>query len=149
MSSMYLFPKQVGWLCEAKVLCILRYWGIQLILAYSWARPAILVAGKGRGGKVFYYTPSIWSMPKGYKVFVRSVSLLVRSSVRPSVRMWFHPLTLSITKFYFEVFWLIITLQPVIKKFSYLLWGYLAGFSSILHLWTPGLCPRVGLEVKI
>ena len=23
-------------------------WGVQLILAYSWARPAILVAGKGR-----------------------------------------------------------------------------------------------------
>ena len=27
---------------------------IQLILAYSWARPAILVAGKGRGG-CFYF----------------------------------------------------------------------------------------------
>ena len=24
-------------------------WGVQLILAYSWAKPAILVAGKGRG----------------------------------------------------------------------------------------------------
>ena len=24
--------------------------GVQLILAYSWARPAILVADKGRGG---------------------------------------------------------------------------------------------------
>ena len=32
-----------------KVVCILHYRGIQLILAYSWARPAILVAGKGRG----------------------------------------------------------------------------------------------------
>ena len=32
------------------VSCILRHWGVQLILAYSWARPAILVAGKGRGG---------------------------------------------------------------------------------------------------
>ena len=39
-----------GWLYEAKVSCILRHWGIQLILAYSWARPAILAAGKGRGG---------------------------------------------------------------------------------------------------
>ena len=37
------------WLCVAKVLCILSHWGVQLILAYSWARPAILVAGKGRG----------------------------------------------------------------------------------------------------
>ena len=27
----------------------LSHWGVQLILAYSWARPAILVAGKGRG----------------------------------------------------------------------------------------------------
>ena len=33
----------------AKVSCILRHRGVQLILAYSWARPAILVIGKGRG----------------------------------------------------------------------------------------------------
>ena len=39
-----------GWLGEAKVSCILCHWGVQLILAYSWARLAILVAGKGRGG---------------------------------------------------------------------------------------------------
>ena len=32
----------------AKVSCILCHRGVQLILAYSWARPAILVAGKGR-----------------------------------------------------------------------------------------------------
>ena len=39
-----------GWgLGGAKVSCILRQWGIQLILADSWARPVILVAGKGRG----------------------------------------------------------------------------------------------------
>ena len=30
------------------MLCILHHRGVQLILAYSWARPAILVAGKGR-----------------------------------------------------------------------------------------------------
>ena len=30
--------------------CILCHRGVQLILAYSWARPAILAAGKGRGG---------------------------------------------------------------------------------------------------
>ena len=29
---------------------ILRHQGIQLRLAFSWARPAILAAGKGRGG---------------------------------------------------------------------------------------------------
>ena len=39
-----------GWLGVAKVLCILCHWVIQLILAYSWARPAFLVAGKGGGG---------------------------------------------------------------------------------------------------
>ena len=39
----------IGWSGGAKVLCILHHWGVQLILAYSWARPAILVVGKGRG----------------------------------------------------------------------------------------------------
>ena len=38
-----------GWSGGAKVLCILRHQGVQLILAHSWARPATLVAGKGRG----------------------------------------------------------------------------------------------------
>ena len=42
-----------GWSGVAKVSCILRHQGIQLILAYSWARPAILIAGKIRGGDVF------------------------------------------------------------------------------------------------
>ena len=32
------------------VSCISCHWGIQLILAYSWARPAILVAAKDREG---------------------------------------------------------------------------------------------------
>ena len=45
-----------GWLGGAKVLCILHHWGVQLILAYSWARPAILVVGKGRGG-MFLFLP--------------------------------------------------------------------------------------------
>ena len=35
------------WSGGAKVSCILCHRGVQLILAYSWARPAILVAGKG------------------------------------------------------------------------------------------------------
>ena len=34
--------------------CILRHRGVQLILAYSWARPAVLAAGKGRGGMFFF-----------------------------------------------------------------------------------------------
>ena len=40
----------LGWSGGAKVSCILRHRGVQLILANSWARPAILVAGKGRRG---------------------------------------------------------------------------------------------------
>ena len=39
----------------AKVSRILRHQGVQLILASSWARPAILVAGKGRGGKFYFF----------------------------------------------------------------------------------------------
>ena len=37
-----------------KVSCILCHRGVQLILAYWWARPAILVAGKGKG-ECFYF----------------------------------------------------------------------------------------------
>ena len=49
--SRHYYPDSVteGWSGGAKVSCILRYRGVQLILAYNWARPAILVAGKGRG----------------------------------------------------------------------------------------------------
>ena len=36
------------------MLCILDHRGVQLILAYSWARPAILVVGKGRGGMFLF-----------------------------------------------------------------------------------------------
>ena len=50
LSFMYIF----GWSGGAKVLCILHHWGVQLILAYSWARPAILVVGKGRGGMFLF-----------------------------------------------------------------------------------------------
>ena len=58
-----------GWLGLAKVSCILRDQGVQLILAYSWAKPAILVAilvaGKDRGwggvgggeGEMFLFLP--------------------------------------------------------------------------------------------
>ena len=47
---------RVGWWWSggAKVSCILYHQGIQLILAYSWARPAILVVGKGRGGMFLF-----------------------------------------------------------------------------------------------
>ena len=52
----YLFlheKKKWGWSGGAKVLCILHHRGVQLILTYSWARPAVLVVGKGRGGMFF------------------------------------------------------------------------------------------------
>ena len=39
-----------------KVSCILRHRGVQLILAYSRARPVILVAGKGRGGRFLFFS---------------------------------------------------------------------------------------------
>ena len=45
----------VGWLGEAKVSCILHHWGVQLILAYSWARPAILAAGVRVEGGMFLF----------------------------------------------------------------------------------------------
>ena len=45
-----IFTIQWGWLGEANVSCILCHQGIQLLLVYSWARPAILAEGKGRRG---------------------------------------------------------------------------------------------------
>ena len=38
----------------SKVSCIYRHRGVKLILAYSWARPAILIAGKDRGGMFLF-----------------------------------------------------------------------------------------------
>ena len=49
------------WLGGAKLSCILHHRGVQLSLAYSWAWPAILVAGKcrgeggGGGGEMFLF----------------------------------------------------------------------------------------------
>ena len=43
-----------GWSGGAKVSCILCHRGVQLILAYSWARPAIIEVGKGRGGMFLF-----------------------------------------------------------------------------------------------
>ena len=44
----------LGWLGGVKVLCIFRHRGVQLILTYSWARPAIFVAGKGSWGMFLF-----------------------------------------------------------------------------------------------
>ena len=43
---------QLGKACF--VVGILCHLGIQMILAYSWARPAILIVGKGRGGMFLF-----------------------------------------------------------------------------------------------
>ena len=71
-----------------KVLCILPHRGVQLILAYSQARPAILVAGKGRGMFLFMSPPFIMSPPLGLGdiLFFRweSVRLSTCLSVCPS-----------------------------------------------------------------
>ena len=53
--DLFVFSKGWEWSGGAKVSFILRRRGVQLILAYSWARPAILVADKGRGGFIFIF----------------------------------------------------------------------------------------------
>ena len=60
---------RLGWFGEAKVSCILRHQGVQLILSYSWARPAVLAAGKGTG--------------VGGSILISSVSSLSFSSFPP------------------------------------------------------------------
>ena len=78
-------PNMSGWLGVAKVLGILRHRGVQLILASSWARPAILVAVKGRGWTFFFcfftFTPVLFlpcpslSSPLLYLLSLFSLSL--------------------------------------------------------------------------
>ena len=41
----------LGWSGDAKVLCMLRHWGVQMKLAYSWA---VLVEDNGRGGMFLF-----------------------------------------------------------------------------------------------
>ena len=43
-----------GCLDETKVSCSFFDRGAELILVYSWARPAVLAAGKGRGGMLLF-----------------------------------------------------------------------------------------------
>ena len=71
-----------GWLGVAKVSVILRHQSIQIILASSWARLAILVAGKGRGGTFFFLFWFFTFIP----VHLTSLSLSFISST-----ISFHP----------------------------------------------------------
>ena len=66
-----IFNLHRGWPGVAMVSCILRHWGVQLILAYSWARPAIIVAGKGTGARCV-----CGGGGGGGNVFISSVSSL-------------------------------------------------------------------------
>ena len=52
----FFITKKFGrWSSVVKVSCVLRHGGVQLILAYIWARPPILVAGKGRGRMFLFF----------------------------------------------------------------------------------------------
>ena len=44
----------VGWVRQTCLVSILRHRSVQLKLAYSWAMPAILAAGKSRGGMFLF-----------------------------------------------------------------------------------------------
>ena len=81
-SSKLLMDNSRGWSGGAKVLWILHHWGVQLILAYSWARPAILVVGKGRGGMFlfllflhFHSCSSIFPVPLFHLLYSLFLSL--------------------------------------------------------------------------
>ena len=58
------------------MLCILPHRGVQLILAYSWARPAVLAAGKGRGAMFFYFFCPLLSF-----IFLSPLSLSFLSTI--------------------------------------------------------------------
>ena len=66
-----------GWFGEAKVSCSFCHQGAQLILAYSWAKPAVLAAGKGIEGMMFFSVPSLISLFLPYPSL--SSSLLIIS----------------------------------------------------------------------
>ena len=53
---------------EAKVSSSFCQQGAQLILAYSWARPAVLAAGKGRGGMFFLLFLHFLSFPSSFPI---------------------------------------------------------------------------------
>ena len=80
LGNVFISSVSWGWLGVAKVSCILRHWGVQLILAYNWARLVILVAGKGRG-ECFYFFPFFPFIP----VPVFSLSLSFSSSTVSSI----------------------------------------------------------------
>ena len=86
--------KNWGWLGEAKVSCILHHWGIQLILAYSRSRPAILAAGKAREKiflfLLFLYCYSFSLLPLSLSFFsstISSISLSLEDNTKWPTRV--------------------------------------------------------------
>ena len=86
--------------------------------------------------KELYYTPGIHSMPKGCIVFVRSFNPFVCPPLYPSVP-FYNRFTWKFLDYLYNV-----TLQPLIKNFSYLVWGYLGGF--FFHSSSMGHAPGRG-----
>ena len=100
-----LFGVMQGWSGGANVSCILPHRDVQLILAYSWARPASLVADKGRGG-IFYIFCFFTFIPVPlsslFLSFISSISFLLFSGrrhkmthkgcriVKPQHNQWSH-----------------------------------------------------------
>ena len=80
------FCRSRRWLGVAKVLCILHHRGVQLRLAYSWARPAIFVAGKVEG-ECFYFFCFYTFIP----VYIFSLSLSFISSTGTIFSISFLP----------------------------------------------------------
>ena len=68
----------------AKVSCILRHQCVQLILVYSWARPAILVAGKGRRVCFYFFCFFIFIPVPLSSLFFSFISSIISS-------VSFHP----------------------------------------------------------
>ena len=70
-----------GWSGCAKVSCSLRHRVVRLRLAYSWARPTILAAGKGRGGRFYFFSFSTFIFPIS-SLFFSCISSTI-SSISP------------------------------------------------------------------
>ena len=73
----------LGWLCVAKVPGILRHRGVQLMLASSWARPAILVADRVWGGMFLFLFLHFYYCSSFSPVLIFHLSLLSLFSLSP------------------------------------------------------------------
>ena len=122
-----------GWSGGVKMLCILHYLTVQLILAYSWARPAILVAGKGRGGMFlfllfphFHSCSCFFPVPRFHLLCYLSISFL------PFSGRW-HEMThkdRSVVKPQ-HVFW-----EKIRKIFqSVVCWKFYLAYEELISKW--------------